>query len=306
MPWDIMRKSVDFLIGSEKSRLQLQFFGGEPLMLPFDLIRECITYAIENAEEKGKKMEIIITTNGVCLNTKMVDFFKQHEKNILIEVSLDGDRRAQNLNRPQSDKKRDSYSLLVKNFPLLVDSGVDTKISMVISPLTVDRLLENFNHLISIGFNKMFIMTSCGLDWTPKKLRILEENLRKLEDICFDKIMKKEIFLMNLRDWFPPLRMNTELIIDTDGSIYPACVSYLLPKEEDKKKYLLGNLNSLEGNIDYYEKRRMPNEKALYVAFEANNVLEYLENNKAAGMVMYEFVKRLNERLHREGIFMDR
>lgn len=305
MPEDVLLKSVDFLLSSEKSKLQLHFFGGEPLLVPFGLIRRGITYAVNNAKKLGKEIEVIITTNGICLDKEKIDFFNRYKKNIILELSLDGDRKAQNLNRPQSNKSRDSYSLIVKNFRFILDSGVDKRISMVVSPYTVDNLISNFNHLMGLGFTKIFMMTACGVNWSKEKLDLLKKNLSKIEDYLFRKIFNKEVYLINLKDWFSPFRMNTELVVDLDGKIYPACISYLLHNEKDKKKFLLGDINHIKEGIDFFDKRRISNEEAMYVIFKENKVLKYLKNNIAAGMIMAKFVERLNKKLHMKGLFFD-
>lgn len=291
-----MRRAVDFLLGSRQNSLMLQFFGGEPLMLPRDLFIRCVDYAIHGAQKAGKSIKVIITTNGVRLD-QFVDYLKSRRQYIRVELSLDGDKKAHNTNRPQAGGNLDSYSLLIRNIPSLLRADIDVLLSMVISPLTVSSLEHNFKHLYRLGLRQMFLMISCGIDWPAKKREALRKGLSALEESIFKLVVSRKLIFVNLKDWLPPVRMNTELIIDTDGSIYPACISYLLPRKSDRLKYRLGHLNRLKGDIDYYETRRMTNEKALYVAYKANRILHRFKNNMAAGMVMYEFVTRLNNRL---------
>jgi sulfatase maturation enzyme AslB (radical SAM superfamily) len=288
-------KSVDFLMSSSLKHLQLQFFGGEPLMLPFKLIKETINYANKKADEKGKSLDVIVTTNGVLLNKEQVKFFRKNK--VIIEISLDGTEAAQNINRPQRPGSPNSYPLIVKNLPLIFKEGAYCKASMVVTPYTVDTLVDNFKHLVSLGFKKIFIMTACGLFWSESKLSLLEKRLRELEPICFELMKQKKIYLANLREWLRPLRMNTEISVDFDGNIYSACISYLIHDEKTKKKFILGNIDKVKQSIDRFEKKRLTNSQAMQVIFRENNILDNLPNNIKAGEIMSSFVQSLTRKV---------
>lgn len=295
MSREILLKSVDLLMSSSANHLLLQFFGGEPLMTPFKLLKETINYANKKANREGKSLDIIITTNGVLLNKEKVDFFKKN--NVIIEISLDGDEIAQNINRPQQPGFPNSYSLIVKNLPLIFKEKIDCRASMVVTPETVDSLVNNFQHLVGLGFKKIFIMTACGVFWSNKKLLILKKKLDKLETICFELIIKKQIQFLNLKDWMPPFRMNTEISVDFDGNIYSACISFLIHDEKTKEKFILGKIDEVKKTMDFFEKKRLSNSEAMQVIFKENNIIDNLPNNIKAGEIMSNFVQSLSQKL---------
>lgn len=140
---------------------------------------------LSKAKKLNKNLKIIITTNAIYLTRDKIEFLKRHRDHIIIEVSLDGKKESHNINRPQKDKSRviDSYTMIVKNFPALISSGLYSRISMVVSPHTAKDLLENFGHLLELGFNKIWLMLSCGVLWKNADIEEFRNQLQKIEKI---------------------------------------------------------------------------------------------------------------------------
>lgn len=89
MPAEIGKKAIDFLIAHSGSRrnLELDFFGGEPLM-NFDMVKQTVTYARERERETGKNFRFTITTNGLLLDDDKIDYINREMANVVL--SLDG------------------------------------------------------------------------------------------------------------------------------------------------------------------------------------------------------------------------
>lgn len=300
----VIKQSVDFLLTSESDNVHLQYFGGEPLMLPLDVFKWSIEYAISEAEKIGKTIRIIITTNAIYLDEERIEFLKKYKDYIIIEVSLDGKKESHNKNRPQKDAMEiDSYTLITKNFPILTKSGLYSRISMVVSPHTAHELLENFEHLLELGFNKIWIMLSCGVYWSKEDIDKFREQLVLIGKKHYEDIKTGRIVFMNLRDWFAPYRMNSELIVDLNGKIYPACMNYLVEDEKIKETYCLGNLNDPNiKNIDYYEDRRISNDEAITTFFKTNDIIPNYDCNIKTGMMINAFVQKMNEKLKADNV----
>lgn len=68
MPVETGKKAIDFLLTHSGNRhnLELDFFGGEPLM-NWDAVKEIVDYARSKEEEYNKKFRFTVTTNGVLL-----------------------------------------------------------------------------------------------------------------------------------------------------------------------------------------------------------------------------------------------
>lgn len=83
------KAAIDFLIANSGNRkvLEVDFFGGEPLM-NFDVIRQTVYYAKEEAAKRGKKFLFTTTTNALLLNDEVIEFFNAEMENVVL--SLDG------------------------------------------------------------------------------------------------------------------------------------------------------------------------------------------------------------------------
>ncbi len=83
------KAAVDFLIANSGKRkvLEMDFFGGEPLMnLP--VLKETVYYAKAEAAKAGKKFLFTTTTNALLLNDETIRFFNEEMENVVL--SLDG------------------------------------------------------------------------------------------------------------------------------------------------------------------------------------------------------------------------
>ena len=100
MSWEIAKKSVDqyFELHNEKEKRgykkspSITFFGGEPL-IQYKLIKKVIEYASGVREDT----RFYITTNGLLLSQKVIDFFINHD--VFITFSLDGYKANHDRNR---------------------------------------------------------------------------------------------------------------------------------------------------------------------------------------------------------------
>lgn len=298
MTRDTLLRSIDFLMSSSARNIQLHYFGGEPLMVPFPLLKESIRRAKKLAAKKGKKLDILITTNGVLLTKERIEFLKK--AGAILEISIDGDAKAQNFNRPQKTGFPNSYHLILRNLPLIFESGIDCRASMVVAPETVGKLLKNFEHLVGLGFKNIFIMMACGVNWPVKARKELAKNLKALEARYLEMLWNgRMVNLLNLTEWLSPFRMNTELSVDFDGSIYSACISYLVHDEKRKKKFVLGHIGQRNETMDEFERRRLSNERAMEVIYRENGVFKYLDSNIETGKIMVAFVGSLKKKIAR-------
>ena len=89
MSLETAKRAVDFLIENSGKRkvLEMDFFGGEPLM-NLDVLKKTVYYAKEQGAKAGKKFLFTTTTNALLLNDETIEFFNQEMENVVL--SLDG------------------------------------------------------------------------------------------------------------------------------------------------------------------------------------------------------------------------
>lgn len=91
MPFDVGRQALDFLIERSGARrnLEVDFFGGEPLM-NWDVVKRLVAYARGREAETGKRFRFTLTTNGLLIDDDVIDFANREMHNVVL--SLDGRR----------------------------------------------------------------------------------------------------------------------------------------------------------------------------------------------------------------------
>ena len=99
MSYEVGRQALDFLIESSGSRrnLEVDFFGGEPLM-NWDVVKRLVEYGRSREEECGKKFRFTLTTNGVLLSDDIMDFCNKEMANVVL--SVDGRKQVHDRMRP--------------------------------------------------------------------------------------------------------------------------------------------------------------------------------------------------------------
>jgi uncharacterized protein len=109
----IVHQSIDFIIkeSGDVPRLQVDFFGGEPLLV-FPLVKDGILYGKKKAQETGKRIGFTLTTNAVLLDDEVIDFVKEH--NVSLILSLDGDKEANDAHR-RTHSGQGSFDVVFKN-----------------------------------------------------------------------------------------------------------------------------------------------------------------------------------------------
>ena len=102
MPFSVASRAVEFLLESSgnRKRLEVDFFGGEPLM-NFDVVKETVLFAREREKEYGKRIGFTITTNGALLGKKTAEFINENMDNIVL--SIDGRKQVNDRMRKFTD-----------------------------------------------------------------------------------------------------------------------------------------------------------------------------------------------------------
>lgn len=89
MSLEVGKQALDFLIANSGSRknLEVDFFGGEPLM-NWEVCKELVAYGRSKEAEHNKKFRFTLTTNGMLVDDEVIDFSNREMHNVV--MSLDG------------------------------------------------------------------------------------------------------------------------------------------------------------------------------------------------------------------------
>ena len=117
MSLDTAKRAIDFLIANSGDRkvLEVDFFGGEPLM-NLSVIKETVYYAKEEAAKRGKRFLFTTTTNALLLNEETVRFLNEEMENVVL--SIDGRKEVHDAVRKTVNGKGSFDAVIdkIKNF----------------------------------------------------------------------------------------------------------------------------------------------------------------------------------------------
>ena len=88
MSLEVGKKAIDLLIANSgiKKNLEVDFFGGEPLM-NLDVVKGIVEYAKVEAEKAGKRFSFTMTTNCLLLNDDNIKWLNEEIDNTTLSIS---------------------------------------------------------------------------------------------------------------------------------------------------------------------------------------------------------------------------
>lgn len=119
MDFETGKKAIDFLLknSGDRENLELDFFGGEPLM-NFDVVKQIVVYARSKEKEYNKNFRFTVTTNGILLDDDKIDFINKEMSNVVL--SIDGRKEVNDNVRKRLDGTG-CYDKIIERFKVLVD-----------------------------------------------------------------------------------------------------------------------------------------------------------------------------------------
>jgi uncharacterized protein len=77
MSFDVGKQALDFLIAhsGKRTNLEVDFFGGEPLM-NWEVVKQLVAYGRSREAEAKKRFRFTLTTNGVLVDDEVIDFWR--------------------------------------------------------------------------------------------------------------------------------------------------------------------------------------------------------------------------------------
>ena len=191
MSFETGKKALDFLIANSGSRrnLEVDFFGGEPLM-NWD-VKELVRYGREQEKAHNKKFRFTLTTNGVLLNDEVMEFCNREMSNVVL--SVDGRKEVHDYMRPFR-KGAGSYDLIMPKFIKFAESrnqenyyvrGTFTRHNLDFS--------KDVLHLADLGFKQISVEPVVAAD--TEEYAIRKEDIPKIleeYDILAREMIRRE------------------------------------------------------------------------------------------------------------------
>ena len=241
-----IKKSIDALFKYPGKKKTIAFSGGEPT-IEFDLIKEVYSYARQKADEKKIVLDVSIVTNGTLLDQDKVDFFRKNK--FIVKISLDGDRKTHDANRPFVQKKgASSFDRVMENLHNIDRHDLKLAASMVVVPESASELLKNIKRLQAEDFYYIEFYPDLYATWTPKQIKNFEKSLAEFSKFYKTTLKNKKSFKNSLLDSFTNDiglgRMNNcgKINVGPQGGFY-VCDKALSLNGKTKEKYLVGKMD---------------------------------------------------------------
>ena len=154
MSFEVGKQALDFLIANSGSRrnLEVDFFGGEPLM-NFDVVKQLVAYARSREAESKKNFRFTLTTNGMLIDDDVIDFANREMSNVVL--SLDGRKEVHDRYRVDY-AGHGSWERIVPKFQKLVQArgGKNYYMRGTFTHANPD-FLKDIEEMLKLGFTEL-------------------------------------------------------------------------------------------------------------------------------------------------------
>lgn len=200
MTWEVAKRSVDFLVESNANNnnlLTIVFFGGEPTLM-WDKI---IVPTVEYCKTFNRLIKFSLTTNGTLLTKERLVFMQENHFSLLL--SIDGDKKTQDYNRPSRDGKS-SFDKVMTNLPNILEFFPDVTARGTLYPATAEYLINNIMFFNKMNIRRCFIAPDAFSQWDEESINKIKKALREYSLYFIDAYRtEKRIILLNpLVKWF--------------------------------------------------------------------------------------------------------
>ena len=191
MSFEVGKRALDWLIENSGSRknLEVDFFGGEPLM-NFEVVKRLVAYARSIEKEKGKNFRFTLTTNGLLIDDDVIDFANKEMSNVVL--SLDGRKEIHDRFRVDYNGNG-SFDKIVPKFQKLVKARGNKHYYMrgTFTHANPD-FLEDIKVMLDLGFTELSmepVVCAAGdpSELTPEDITVVMEQYEKLAFLMLQK-----------------------------------------------------------------------------------------------------------------------
>lgn len=260
MSFETGKKALDFLLenSGDRENLEVDFFGGEPLM-NWDVVKNLVEYGRSKEAEYKKHFRFTVTTNGLLLDEEKMDFINKEMSNVVL--SIDGRKDINDRVRKRVDGSG-CYDRIIPKFKELAEKrdyqnyyvrGTYTKYNLDFS--------NDVFHLYDLGFDQISVEpVVCDHDEkyaiTERDLPAVFSEYERLAQLMLVNEKKGKHFnffhfMLDLDQGPCAIKRlrgcgsgNEYVAVTSDGDIYPCHQFVGIPE------YLMGNIHTGEFNTD--------------------------------------------------------
>lgn len=214
-----LTRGVELLL-REEGPLELQYFGGEPL-LEYELVLETAIAARRLAERRGRRLTQTVTTSLLPLTPGRARELAC--RGLEFMASLDGDLIVQSRQRPLAGGGVYPWGVLLRNLDGLLASTAPYVVNMTVRPESAADLTEGVAFLLSRGVRRFQFAYALGARWGSDGADALERALRGADALC----AARGADVLNRRGGPEPVLLDGQIVLDADGGLSVGCWTVL-------------------------------------------------------------------------------
>lgn len=237
--FETAKRAVDYFLILHKKRISrgykkkpmITFYGGEPL-LEVEVIKKITEYCLNI----GINADFYLTTNGILLNSSVIDFFIKNKFRIMI--SLDGEEKNHDRNRVFKNGTG-TFDLIMKNIEYYFKAI--ERIDPTYPPLSFSCCYDNYTSMIdTVNFfrnnstfkdKRYYVYFSEISPYSTKYYEYCDEQ-KKLDYIRTEKYTCKESLEILREEFFQKKIVgNSDFLLNSLFSIFPIIKNRAIGKQ---------------------------------------------------------------------------
>jgi len=257
-------KALDLVFRSPAESIKIEFQGGEPL-LNFNRIKQIVQEAERRAQESGKRVDFVVTTNLALITEDILEFLRDH--GVVVSTSLDGPEFIHNPNRPRPGNN--SYQLTIDGLNKCRASLGFERVSaiMTTTKLSLQHPREIVDEYVRHGFESIFLRNLSPYGFavkTQSRIGYSMDEFLEFYRVTLDYILELNRKGINLVETYAQILLTRILtpfstgyvdlqspsgagigaaVYNYDGDIYASDESRMLAEMGDEQ-FRLGNVHS--------------------------------------------------------------
>lgn len=197
MTWDTAAAGLAFAFGFNTPKLQLGFFGGEPL-LEWELLTRATEHAEALAAARGTELKKTVTTNATRLTAERVDWLLAH--GFYPAISLDGNRAMHDLTRPFADG-RSSHEAVLRGLRFALARFPEVEVIIVPDPRNVMHLADSVRELADVeNVLRLSVSPNFYAKWDDDALASLRHGFDAIGDFYLERYRAGRALAVNVID----------------------------------------------------------------------------------------------------------
>lgn len=251
MTWKTAQHGLDFAFSFYAEKIQLGFFGGEPLM-EWDLLKKATLSAEKLAKKKNIPIKKTVTTNGSLITREKAQWLLDND--FFPAISIDGNKAMHDITRPNKGGKS-SFKSCIKGLDIIHDTfpmGA-YEVILVIDPSNIQHLADSVRFLADEkDIFRIAINPNFYIDWQDQELALWTKGFRNVGDFYLERYRAGNPVAINfidnkiitrLKDGFEQCDRcgfgEKEIAIAPSGNLYPC---ERLVSDDTNEEMCIGNV----------------------------------------------------------------